>query len=113
MTFKLDENLPAELVGEMGAAGHGADTVASEGMAGISDGDLLQALRPEDRILLTLDKGIANIHLYPPGACSGIVLFRPDSMGRGEVFRFVQRHLGEVLKLNLKRPAGRGDTPSN
>ena len=102
MTFKLDENLPAELAWEFAEAGHGAETVVSEGMTGVSDSDLLRALRREGRILLTLDKGIANIRLYPPEAFAGIVLFRPDSTGRGEVSRFVRRHLPEVLKLEVK-----------
>ena len=101
MTFKIDENLPTELVSELASAGHHAATVVSEGIAGINDSGLLEMLRSEDRILLTLDKGIANIHLHPPELFPGIVLFRPESMGRGEVFQFVRRHLGEVLKLEV------------
>jgi len=102
MRFKLDENLPAELASDLAAAGHEAQTVVTEGLAGSADSDLLEVVRREERVLLTLDKGIANVHLYPPGAFPGIVLFRPGSMGRGAVLRFARRHLREVLGLELK-----------
>ncbi len=102
MKFKLDENLPVELASDLAEAGHEARTVVQEGMAGIADSYLLETARREDRILMTLDKGIANIHTYRPGAFAGIVLFRPDSMGRGAVLRFVRDHLSKVLELELK-----------
>jgi predicted nuclease of predicted toxin-antitoxin system len=102
MRFKIDENLPAQLAADLSAAGHEAQTVVQEGMAGSADSDLLEAARLEERMLLTLDKGIANIHRHHPGTPAGIVLFRPDSSGRGEVFRFVRKHLDEVLVLELE-----------
>jgi len=36
MKFKVDENLPAELVADLQAAGHEAQTVAAEGLTGRS-----------------------------------------------------------------------------
>ncbi len=101
MRFKVDENLPQELISDLAEAGHDAETVVQEGMAGVGDCDLLEATRHEERILLTLDKGIANVRIFPPTAFPGIVLFRPNSMGRGEVIQFVRRHLHEVLQLEL------------
>ncbi len=102
MRFKVDENLPQELVSDLTEAGHDAETVVQEGMAGVPDSQLLAATQQESRILLTLDKGIADVRMFPPTAFRGIVLFRPNSMGRGEVLRFVRRHLQEVLHLQLK-----------
>ena len=89
MRFKVDENLPQELVPDFAEGGHDAETVVQEGMAGVADRDLLEAARLDGRIFLTLDKGIANIDIFPPTAFPGIVLFRPNSMGRGEVLKFV------------------------
>jgi hypothetical protein len=37
MRIKLDENLPAELVDDITALGHDADSVESEGLAGQAD----------------------------------------------------------------------------
>ena len=102
MRFKIDENLPQELASDLAEAGHDAETVAQEGMAGVADRDLVAATRHEGRILLTLDKGIANIHMFPPAALPGIALFRPNTMGRGEVLTFVRRRLHEVLQLELE-----------
>lgn len=102
MRFKLDENLPSELINDIVQIGHEADTVFDEGLAGASDLVILEAARGEGVILLTLDKGIASITDYPPAKFSGIVLFRPDASGRGTVLRFVRERLPDVLKLEME-----------
>ena len=63
MRFKIDENLPAEVAGDLRAWGYEAETVAGEGLAGAADGTVLERARTEGRVLLTLDKGIANIRV--------------------------------------------------
>jgi predicted nuclease of predicted toxin-antitoxin system len=35
--FKIDENLPVELVADLNRAGHDADTVVDENLAGAAD----------------------------------------------------------------------------
>lgn len=101
MKVKLDDNLPAELLDDLRAAGHEADTVRMEGLTGLPDAVILERVRQDRRVLFTLDKGIADIREYPPEQHSGIVLFRPPSMGRGTTLAFVRRHLPAVLKLDL------------
>ena len=59
MRFKLDENLPGELVTDLRDLGHDADTVADEGLRGAADPAVMDAASAADRILSTLDKGIA------------------------------------------------------
>jgi predicted nuclease of predicted toxin-antitoxin system len=98
---KLDENLPAELLDDLRAAGHEADTVRNEGLTGSPDAVILERVRQDRRALFTLDKGIADIRAYPPEQHAGIVLFRPPSMGRGTTLAFVRSHLQAVLKLDL------------
>ena len=66
MKVKLDENLPAELLDDLRAAGHEADTVRDEALAGAPDAVVLGRVRDDRRVLLTLDKGIANVRAYPP-----------------------------------------------
>ena len=75
MKFKIDENLPAELVTDLRNLGHEADTVFDEGLPGVTDAILIEAASKENRILLTLDKGIANLERYPAEQNSGIVCF--------------------------------------
>lgn len=101
MKFKLDENLPAELLADLRAAGHEAESVPDEGITGAVDSTLLQKARSEGRVLLTLDRGIADVRAYPPEDYAGIVLFRPLTSGRGAVLAFVRRHLGSVLQTDL------------
>jgi hypothetical protein len=80
--FKLDENLPTELVMDLHQLGHNADTVTDEKLCGAPDAAVLQAANAAGRILLTLDKGIANLRRYPISEHAGVVLFRPDTLGR-------------------------------
>lgn len=101
MRFKLDENLPAELAIDLVQRGHEAHTVFGEGLTGVGDRIIPGAAHAEDRILMTLDKGIASIRDYPPEKFSGIVLFRPEAFGRGAVLRFIRERLSDVLELEL------------
>jgi hypothetical protein len=99
--FKLDENLPVELLDDLRAAGHEADGLRDEGLIGAPDNVVLDLVRRESRVLLTLDKGIADVRAYPPEAHAGIVLFRPPASGRGTTLSFARRHLASLSELEL------------
>jgi Domain of unknown function (DUF5615) len=99
--FKLDENLPVELLDDLRAAGHEADGLRDEGLTGAADDVVLDLVRRERRVLLTLDKGIANVRAYPPKSHAGIVLFRPPAAGRGTTLLFVQRHPASLFEREL------------
>lgn len=101
MKFKVDENLPAEIKGDLQAAGHDAETVADEGLAGAPDPQLAQVVQRENRVLLTMDKGIGDVRKYPPDQYAGIILFRPATYGRGATLAFVRRHLSAILSATL------------
>jgi predicted nuclease of predicted toxin-antitoxin system len=101
MKFKVDENLPQEIAGDLVRLGHVADTVNDEGLAGADDITVVQAARASTRILLTLDKGIASLQRYPIAEQEGVVLFRPTSSGRGEVLSFLRLRLGVLLEMEL------------
>src|ERR1700721_844180 len=101
MKFKLDENLPLEIADAFRNVGHEIDSVQSEGLTGATDIEILHRVQSENQVLLTMDKGIADVRLFPPSEYPGIVLFRPSSSGRGEVLRFVQQALPDLLSLDL------------
>ena len=101
MRFKLDENLPVELLDDLRAASHEADGLRDEGLIGAPDDVVLDLARRERRVLLTLDKGIADVRAYPPQAHAGIVLFRPPAAGRGTTLLFVRRHLASLFERDL------------
>lgn len=101
MKFKIDENLPVELLADLQAAGHEADTVQQEGLAGSADPPLLKKVQQEGRVFLTMDKGVADVRAYPPEQYAGLVLFRPQTSGRQAVLLFVRRHLPALLQADL------------
>ena len=47
MNFKLDENLPGEIVLDLRAAGHEANTVVDERLTGVSDKQLTERVRDD------------------------------------------------------------------
>jgi hypothetical protein len=97
MKFKVEENLPSEVATDLAAAGHDSQTVFEEGLAGSADPILIDAAHRERRVLLTMDKGIADVRSYPPDQYDGIILFRPKTQGRGATLAFVRRHLPALL----------------
>jgi hypothetical protein len=101
MKFKVDENLPVDLLADLRAAGHEAQTVPEEGITGTPDSTVMERVQAERRVLLTMDKGIANTRVYPPKRYAGIVPFRPPTSGRGALLAFVRRHLPALLQADL------------
>ena len=47
MKFKIDENLPSELVADLRAGGHDADTVTDHGLARASDAAIMARVQTE------------------------------------------------------------------
>lgn len=101
MRIKLDENLPNELLTDLRAAGHDAESVFTEGLSGSLDGAVMQAAQSEQRAVFTLDKGIGNIRLYPPEHYSGIILFRCATRERGAVLNFIRQRLDTILQREV------------
>lgn len=102
MKFKIDENLPAEIAQDLRVLGHDASTVAEEGITGIDDEGLVSRVREESRVFVTMDKGIADIQAYPPEQFAGLILFRPEEVGRGAVLSFVRSRLTQLLMMHLR-----------
>lgn len=101
--FNVDENLPADLVEDLRLAGQFADTVADEMLTGSPDSQVVEAARLANRILLTLDKGIATQSSCPAESHAGIVLFCPGASGRRQVLAFIRSRLPGLLKMELGR----------
>jgi len=99
--FKLDENLPVELVTDLRGLGHDVDTVSDEGLRVAADPAVVEAAFAAERILFTLDKGIANLQRFPIHKHAGVVLFRPDTSGRRAVIAFIRARLNKVLEMDL------------
>ena len=74
--FKLDENMPARAAMVLLHAGHDVSTALGEGLGGASDVTLARACAREQRVLITLDLGFADIRTYGSPDSHGIVVLR-------------------------------------
>lgn len=121
MKVKLDENLPRSLIDVLRSAGHVADGVTDEGLGGADDQTVFASAQETGRLLLTLDRGFADIRRYEPGTHVGIVVLRlPDQSAPaviGAVRRLMARHdlqdlsgtiaIVEPVRLRIRRASGR------
>lgn len=76
MRFKADENISRQLAQLLLDHGHDVQTVAEEGLAGARDPHIAAAAASEERMILTTDRGFADVRVYPPGTHAGIVVLR-------------------------------------
>ena len=93
MNFKIDENLPVAAAVILRDAGHDAETVYDEQLAGGEDWQLAEVCRREGRALVTLDLDFSDIRAYPPADYRGIVVLRPHVQERGLILHLVQATL--------------------
>jgi predicted nuclease of predicted toxin-antitoxin system len=91
MKFKVDENLPVETADILQQAGHEADTVHTEGIAGADDATISKICKVERRILVTLDLGFSDIRSHPPSEFEGIIVLRLARQDKPYVLTIIQR----------------------
>jgi predicted nuclease of predicted toxin-antitoxin system len=80
--IKLDENLPAQLLGALARLGHDTDTAAIEGVAGRGDHAVWLAAQRSSRFLITQDLDFSDVRKFTPGAHAGLLLVRLRAPGR-------------------------------
>jgi predicted nuclease of predicted toxin-antitoxin system len=102
MKFKVDENLPVETADVLQEAGHVADTVYTEGIAGADDAAIAQICREENRALITLDLGFSDIRSYPPSEFEGIIVLRVTRQDKLHVLTIIQRLTNALTSEELR-----------
>lgn len=85
MKIKLDENIPASLVGALRALGHEVDSVQDEGLVGRDDETVWSAAQADGRFLVTQDLDFSDIRRFKPGEHHGIMIVRLAQPGRRAV----------------------------
>lgn len=93
MKFKIDENLPIDAVALLKNAGHDVLTVHDEHLTGSQDANIAIVCAAENRILLTLDLGFADIRAYPPSKYPGIIVFRLSRQDKRNILQAISRLL--------------------
>ena len=96
MKFKIDENLPVELAGELLVAGHEAVTVDDHQLVGSSDLDLSRICSSEGRVLVALDLDFADIRTYPPEDYPGLIVLRLGRQDKSHVLDVFQKLLNAI-----------------
>jgi hypothetical protein len=89
--FKTDENLPVSAAALLRSAGHDVTTALDEGLGGMADPQIAKVCRDEGRALLTLDRGLGDIRVYPPAEYAGIVVLRTRDHGIDTLLVLVHR----------------------
>ena len=101
--FKLDENLPGEIVTMLRDCGHDAMTVIEKSLGGHPDTLVAHVCRQERRTLITLDMNFADIRTYPPCEYPGFVVLRPASQERRRVLELFQRIVSQLSRERLNK----------
>jgi predicted nuclease of predicted toxin-antitoxin system len=91
--IKLDENLPATLVGSLARLGHEADAVVDEGLKGEPDEVIWPAAQNEGRFPVTQDLDFSDIRKFAPGTHRGLMLVRLRMPSQ----RALERRVGEAF----------------
>jgi predicted nuclease of predicted toxin-antitoxin system len=103
MQFKLDECIDVRLAHLLEDAGHGAETVFSEKVAGATDKALYDICLREKRTLVTQDLDFSNPFVFDPLPTKGIVVLRNPS----QLLHDLEGLLNQVISFLAKEsPAG-------
>ena len=89
--LKTDENLPETVAVLLRAAGHDVTTAIEEGLGGVADPRVATVCLKEERALITLDRGLANIRSYPPADYHGFVVLRVREQSIDNILARVQQ----------------------
>jgi predicted nuclease of predicted toxin-antitoxin system len=71
--IKLDENLPARLIGVFSHFGYDVKTVQDEELVGRPDTEVWGAAKAEGRLLITQDLDFSDIRRFQPGTHAGLL----------------------------------------
>ena len=102
MKFKVDENLPEELSQLFRQTGWDSLTVAEQQLGGAEDPDVARISNSEQRVLVTFDRGFANIKAYPPAKHPGMIVFRLKSQDKPHVLAVATRLVAALATREIR-----------
>jgi predicted nuclease of predicted toxin-antitoxin system len=94
LRIKVDEDLSSEVAHVFRRADHDAVTVDEQGWSGCHDSVLWSAVQKEGRVLVTADKGFADVRRHSPGTHGGVILLRLDGESRSGYISLVGALIG-------------------
>jgi predicted nuclease of predicted toxin-antitoxin system len=99
LRFKIDENLPNELLFLFLQYGMDAMNVEQQGLAGKSDSVVFPVCQAEDRTFITFDVEFGNIRIYPPESHAGVIVLRLKSQDKLSVLDVCQKMMHRLEEL--------------
>lgn len=91
LNFKIDENLPIEIVDSLRRANYDALTVEEQGLKGTPDYNIAEVCKKEGRIIVTLDIDFSDVRTYPPDEYPGIIVLRVKRQSRRHIINIFNR----------------------
>ena len=102
MRIKTDENLARDAVELLRSAGHDVETILDEHLQGAQDVDVFRACQKEKRILLTLDRGFAQVLRLRPAPNPGLEILE---LGPDPTLRALMAQVRDFLNAASLQPA--------
>jgi len=124
MKFKVDQNLPIEVVRLLEDNGHNALTVLVQNLGGEPDSRIAQVCKKEKRVLITLETDFSDIRTYPPAEFFGLIVLRLNTQDKPHLLSVMTRLINILSKEPLDsrlwiveegrvRISGGDDNPKN
>jgi predicted nuclease of predicted toxin-antitoxin system len=85
LKFKIEENLPTEIVDCLISAKYDTITVVGQSLTGANDCSIAEVCKKEERILVTLDTDFIDIRTFPPDEYSGIMVIRVMKQSKSHI----------------------------
>ncbi len=101
MRFKVDENLPSELVELIRRLKFDARTLFDQSAQGTPDNSIAKMCLENEEVLITLDTGFADIQSYPPQQYKGLIVLKLNHQSKPKVLSVLERAFPEITKLPL------------
>ena len=101
MKFKIDENLPIELIDVLRSAGYAGMTAFEQRLNGKPDSKVINRCREEKYVLVFLDLDFADIRLYPPEKYSGLIIIRIKNQDRYNVIETFKKIIPNLKLENI------------
>lgn len=101
LKFLADENIAKSLVSALRKNGYDVKDIKEENLFGISDREVIDKAKADDRVILTHDKDFGNLLNFPLQSHPGVVLIRYRNQSPSYVIPRLVPLLG-TLKNKMK-----------
>ena len=85
MKFKIDENIPINALNLFRERGYDCSSTYQEKLNGEEDKKILQKVRKDSRILITLDMDFSDIRFNPPENSPGCMVLKVKNQSKNDV----------------------------